>query len=850
MASSLGGLVVTLGLDAAEFFTGLTKSEQQAKKFAAQLDKQIASAAKFAAANFVILEGAILGAALAINHLVDQAASFKDIEEKTGASAETLAQFSVAAKVAGTTVDDVAAAMNKLAKNLTGVDDDSKAAGAALSALGIPIAEFKTLDPAAQMEAVAKALGGFEDGAQKSAVAMALFGKAGANLLPFFKELEQSGKGNVILTQAQIEKADEFADAQKRVSAQINLYAQALAVEALPAITGFITAGKETINQILGIDKATSDLVKNAAIRSWAEDAARSIAFVVDAVDGLIRAFQGVGLTAGAGMAQVAAAAKFQFGEVYRIGKEWQADMSALLERPLFSSKLNTAFTNQREVEALRRQDDRGFKPPGKKLDFEGAQKKDKGGVDKATQEAKRLLDVELKAQDRAIRMEEQLQKERVHFLQASYEDDLINYRDYFAEKQRLLDESQAKILAAQQAQIDAAQTFANRPGLKTDEKAAADEKVLALIDKRNEAIRAGEVAAFDAQRALNKEALAYTDILDETKAKVLELAGDLEGAAAIRFDKQNRSTSAIFRREGNTEGQAQLDSLKKQELANVALGKASREYGLIQAKLGNEQARIDLAVRSGASTTIDAINKRSEVTQKFVTQLSAKADEAAAAIARMVPGPEQDAAIAGLERMRLEIETLAQSAYELEDSFRKTFEDTFANALTDVVTGTKSVKEAFKDMEKQIIASISRIASQNIAESIFGQAGPASGASGFLASLFGGASRGGGSGSGGIGSLISSLFGGGETFQFGRAIGGPVSAGQSYLVGERGPELFQPRAAGNIVPNHELEARRARRSGDVNISISVPGNVSRSTADQIALKSGAAVQRAINRNG
>jgi hypothetical protein len=34
------------------------------------------------------------------------------------------------------------------------------------------------------------------------------------------------------------------------------------------------------------------------------------------------------------------------------------------------------------------------------------------------------------------------------------------------------------------------------------------------------------------------------------------------------------------------------------------------------------------------------------------------------------------------------------------------------------------------------------------------------------------------------------------------RAVGGPVSAGSPYVVGERGPELFVPSAAGTIVPN------------------------------------------------
>ena len=34
------------------------------------------------------------------------------------------------------------------------------------------------------------------------------------------------------------------------------------------------------------------------------------------------------------------------------------------------------------------------------------------------------------------------------------------------------------------------------------------------------------------------------------------------------------------------------------------------------------------------------------------------------------------------------------------------------------------------------------------------------------------------------------------------RVGGGPVAAGQAYLVGERGPELFRPQASGTIVPN------------------------------------------------
>jgi hypothetical protein len=38
-----------------------------------------------------------------------------------------------------------------------------------------------------------------------------------------------------------------------------------------------------------------------------------------------------------------------------------------------------------------------------------------------------------------------------------------------------------------------------------------------------------------------------------------------------------------------------------------------------------------------------------------------------------------------------------------------------------------------------------------------------------------------------------------------GRAAGGPVVAGTSYIVGERGPEMFTPTTSGNITPNDKL---------------------------------------------
>lgn len=95
---------------------------------------------------------------------------------------------------------------------------------------------------------------------------------------------------------------------------------------------------------------------------------------------------------------------------------------------------------------------------------------------------------------------------------------------------------------------------------------------------------------------------------------------------------------------------------------------------------------------------------------------------------------------------------------------------------------------------------------------------------------------------SGGLGSILSSI-GGFLGFGGARAMGGPVTAGMGYLVGERGPELFVPRSSGQIVPNG---------GGAMNINVNLPPgtNVTRQTANQIGLAVGRQLSMAGRRNG
>ena len=111
---------------------------------------------------------------------------------------------------------------------------------------------------------------------------------------------------------------------------------------------------------------------------------------------------------------------------------------------------------------------------------------------------------------------------------------------------------------------------------------------------------------------------------------------------------------------------------------------------------------------------------------------------------------------------------------------------ENLSTAITDVITGTSSLKEAFGNLARSIIGDIIQMTVRMLIFRAVSAAFP--GSFGNPASIGGGTS-----------SFFNSNPIGGDLF---RANGGPVSAGKPYVVGERGPEWFVPRNSGTIIPN------------------------------------------------
>lgn len=340
-----GSIVIDLLMRTGSFETDTKRAEKRLKEMQKTAEKA------GAAIGLGIVAG-VGAAVVAFDQLNKSAGDFQDFAEEIGDTAENFASLAVGAGTAGVEMSSVAAASIKLSKGLAGVDDESKAAGAALKALNINIDDFKKLSPVEQYEAVGKALVSVADGQSQVAIATTLFGKAGAEQLRVFKALEESGGRQVILTQEQIRLADEYADSYNRSGTLIKLYAQAISTQLLPAYNDLMGVGLEVLQALLGIDKAGDTIKNNNSIKEFADDAAKAVAFLIDQVDLVVRLFELAGTGIAGAMAATAQAVQGNFKQALSISRELDKDLKAIIDRQTVGDKLAKRIEARRAAEA------------------------------------------------------------------------------------------------------------------------------------------------------------------------------------------------------------------------------------------------------------------------------------------------------------------------------------------------------------------------------------------------------------------------------------------------------------------------------------------------------------------
>jgi hypothetical protein len=179
----------------------------------------------------------IAGIAALGKRAIDAADNLNDLSQRTGVAVPILSKFGAAAQDSGSSIDEVAKSLGRLAK---GIVDPSSKANEALRSIGISSTDAtgKVRSMDAIMLDVADKFSKMPDGAQKTALAMELFGRSGANLIPMLNQ----GRGALGQYASTIDT--EMAQAADKFNDALNGIARSVAGpfnQAITALLPFIT---------------------------------------------------------------------------------------------------------------------------------------------------------------------------------------------------------------------------------------------------------------------------------------------------------------------------------------------------------------------------------------------------------------------------------------------------------------------------------------------------------------------------------------------------------------------------------------------------------------------------------
>ena len=220
---------------------------------------------------------------------------------------------------------------------------------------------------------------------------------------------------------------------------------------------------------------------------------------------------------------------------------------------------------------------------------------------------------------------------------------------------------------------------------------------------------------------------------------------------------------------------------LKQQELrfSNDELAKSTLQYEIDIQRVIDSQSQPRERNLALVTAQNDKLLRQKEILEKIFKAAAAiddkiKAGNLAGVKAGFAAGKAADEQISKLT----ETEKLA-------NSIGAQLGTGITDALVGAVKGTKDLGEAFQELASDILEAVGKALILKAVTAAIGKVG------------------GGGGDDAGSG-LLGLLF---------REKGGPVSANQPYVVGERGPELFVPGASGSITNNQQFEAARASMS-------------------------------------
>lgn len=327
MAAEIGALIVRIGGDAEDLLKELNRSNAGLSSFNKAV-KTAHDAAKAFAAGASAAGSAVAALVLQSSHAQDQMGK---LAQAAGLATSTFSEYAYVARLSDVTTEAFSASISKLNRNVAEAATNTGESLKAFKALGIEVTNadgsLKGADEI--MDAVSDRFAEMNDGAGKSAIAIALFGKAGAAMIPMLnegsakiKQLREEARalGVSIDTEA-AKKAEQFNDNLTRLGQAAQGLSNRLTSELLPSLVNYT-------DQVVAAAKSSKDLDDSIrSIAGFIESAAVTV-FQTFAVVGsdVAFTFRMIGGELGVIGAQLAAILRGDFKGAKLIGEEWTRD--------------------------------------------------------------------------------------------------------------------------------------------------------------------------------------------------------------------------------------------------------------------------------------------------------------------------------------------------------------------------------------------------------------------------------------------------------------------------------------------------------------------------------------------
>lgn len=296
-------------------------------------------------------------------------------------------------------------------------------------------------------------------------------------------------------------------------------------------------------------------------------------------------------------------------------------------------------------------------------------------------------------------------------------------------------------------------------------------------------------------------------DQLDIERSRAREkVAADL---AKIQRDRAADSEALAIAglASANNELQGLRDQTKAQSENNEEIGLGAVEVQRLRAARAEQYA----VMKEEAAAALELLDPESQLVKVY----RAQADEMRkrAAVDQNSFDKQRDPWITLSTSMKRYQDDASNTGQLIGDTLTNAFkgaEDAFADFVT---TG----KLSFSGLATSIVADLARIAAKKaIAGLVDGALGAASGSGGWMGS---------------VANFLSGT----------RAVGGPVTGGASYLVGERGPEIFTPNSTGSITPNNMIGSSGGSAGGapqiNTTIQISASGSMASTSGSDVGAR-------------